>query len=120
MRLKLSEQYKDEREAICKKIIDILDLDANNSILLCDLDADTAKQQAIMDMKEEIQKCFAVSKISSFKPNFECKRPYLNIIRGILRKQGYTFYSVDCDIKIEDGFKRTQRYLIFRNLIPEN
>ena len=42
-------------------------------------------------MKEEIQKCFACSEISSFKPNFDCKRPYLNIVRGILRKQGYIF-----------------------------
>lgn len=115
MRLKLSEQYKDEREVICKKIIDILELDANNSILLCDLDADTAKQQAIMDMKEEIQKCFACSEISSFKPNFQCKRPYLNIVRGILRKQGYTFLSSEIDIKINDVFKRTQKYHIFRN-----
>ena len=48
MRIKLSEQYAEEREQICKKLIDILELDANNSILLCDLDADTAKQQAIV------------------------------------------------------------------------
>jgi len=116
MRLKLSEQYKDEREAICKRIIDILQLDANNSILLCDLDADTAKQEAIMDMKEETQKCFAVSKISSFKPNFECKRPYLNLARSILRKQGYTFISTNCEIKINNVLKKTQRYVVFRKI----
>ena len=91
MRVKLCEKYKQEREEICKKLIDILKLDSNNSFLLCDLDADLEKQTAIMNMKEEIQKCFACSEISSFKPNFECKRPYLNIVRGILRKQGYTF-----------------------------
>lgn len=115
MRVKLCEKYKVEREDICKKIIDILKLDANNSFLLSDLDADKEKQAAILNMKEEIQKCFACSEISSFKPNFECKRPYLNIVRGILRKQGYTFISTDLDIKINDVIKRTTKYIIFRN-----
>jgi hypothetical protein len=115
MRVKLCEKYKIEREDICKKIISILQLDANNSFLLSDLDADKEKQTAILNMKEEIQKCFACSEISSFKPNFECKRPYLNIVRGILRKQGYVFISTDLDIKINDVVKRTTKYVIFRN-----
>ena len=115
MREKLCEKYKIEREDICKRIINILQLDANNSFLLSHLDEDAEKQTAILNMKEEIQKCFACSEISSFKPNFECKRPYLNIVRGILRKQGYTFISTDLDIKINDVVKRTTKYIIFRN-----
>ena len=114
-RVKLCEKYKVEREEICKKLLTILNLDANNSFLLCELDADLEKQTAILNMKEEIQKCFACSEISSFKPNFECKRPYLNVVRGILRKQGYTFISTDIDIKINDVVKRTKKYIIFRN-----
>ena len=91
MRVKLCDKYIVEREDICKKLIDIIKLDSNNSFMLSELDADIEKQTAILNMKDEIQKCFACSEISSFKPNFECKRPYLNIIKGILRKQGYTF-----------------------------
>ena len=64
MRVKLCEKYKIEREDICKKIIDILKLDANNSFLLSDLDEDTEKQTAILNMKEDIQKCFACSGVS--------------------------------------------------------
>ena len=115
MRVKLCDKYKIERENVCKKIIDILKLDANNSFLLSDLDEDIEKQTAIINIKEEIKKCFACSEISSFKPNFECKRPYLNIIRGILRKQGYTFISTDIDIKINDNIKRTKKYIILKN-----
>ena len=89
MRVKLCEKYKQEREDICKKLINILQLDSNNSFLLCELDVDLEKQTAIMNMKEEIQKCFACSTISSFKPNFDCKRPYLNIVKSILRQQNY-------------------------------
>lgn len=116
MRVKLCDKYKIEREEICKKIINILKLDTNNSFLLSELDADTEKQTAILGMKEEIQKCFAVSSISTFKPDRECKRPYLNLVRGILRQQGYFF---ECDTtfnKIEKGiYKTSTKYKVFRN-----
>ena len=65
MRVKLSEKYKNERENICNKILEILDLDEKNSFLLVDLDNDTEKQKAILDMKDEIKKYFAVSCLSS-------------------------------------------------------
>jgi len=109
MRVKLCDKYKIEREEICKKIIDILKLDTNNSFLLSELEEDTEKQTAILTMKEETQKCFACSEISSFKPNFECKRPYLNVVRGILRKQGYTFISTDIDINVYPCCKKNKK-----------
>jgi hypothetical protein len=115
-RVKLCEKYTQEREEICKKIIAILNLDANNSFLLCNLDADLEKQTAILNMKEEIQKCFACSTISSFKPNFDCKRPYLNIVKSILRQQSYLFNGSSIVIKLETGdSKTTKKYHIFRN-----
>jgi len=116
MRVKLCEKYKIEREEICKKLIDILELDASHSFLLCELDADIEKQEKIMAMKEEIQKCFACSTISSFKPNFDCKRPYLNIVKSILRQQNYLFNGISNVIKLENGeSKTTKKYHIFRN-----
>ena len=116
MRVKLCEKYKTEREEICKKLIDIIKLNASNSFLLYELDADIEKQTAILNMKDEIQKCFACSELSSFKPNFECKRPYLNIIRGILRKEGYTFENNNILYKLENGtYIKTMKYKIFRN-----
>ena len=115
MRIKLSEKYKAEREEVCKKLIDIIELDANNTFLLCELDNDIEKQTKILEMKEEIQKVFECSTISSFKPNFECKRPYLNIIRSILRKQNYKVENSDHWIKFDNGLmKRTIKYKIFR------
>ena len=116
MRTKLSDKYQAEREAVCNKIIAALELSTDNTFLLCDLDADTDKQQNILDLKTEIQQYFACSTISSFKPNFECKRPYLNIIRGILRKQNYSFIGNDIVIKQENNsYKRTIKYVIFRH-----
>lgn len=116
MRPKLSDKYQAEREAVCNKIIAALELSADNTFLLFDLDTDTDKQQKILDLKPEIQQYFACSTISSFKPNFECKRPYLNIIRGILRKQNYSFIGNDIEIKQENNlYKRTMIYKIFRD-----
>ena len=69
----------------------------------------------ILELKDTIRQYFTVSNISSFKPNFECKRPYLNVIRSILRQQNYNVENFDCWIKYENGLmKRTIRYKIFR------
>ena len=67
MRIKLSEKYQTEREDICKRLISIIELDDNKSFLLCDLDNDTEKQNKIIEMKDDIQKYFACSTISSGK-----------------------------------------------------
>lgn len=113
---KLSEKFKDEREAICDKIINILEL-TNGEFILCELDENIEKQNKLLDLKPEIQKFFEVSTISTFKPNFECKKPYLNLVRGILRKQGYTVESSDYWIKFENGLlKRSKKYKVFRTL----
>ena len=115
MRIKLSEKFQQEREDICNEIITILELNDDKSFLLYELDEDNEKQNRILDLKEKIQKCFACSTISSFKPNYVCKRPYLNIIRSILRKQDYTFIGNDYTLKINDEQKKTIKYFVFRN-----
>lgn len=111
-RIKLSEQYHNEREELCKKLIDIV----GTEFLLCELDENVEKQASILALKDEIQKCFAVSSISAFKPSLtDVKRDYLNIVRGILRQQGYIFVGSAIEMKIDDdNFKRTQKYMIFR------
>lgn len=115
MRIKLSDKYVTQREEICNKILDILNLNENEYFLLCDLDKDSYKQQQILALKDDIKAYFACSTISTFKPNFECKRPYLNIIRSILRQQGYTVESENYWNKIGDGtFQRTMKFRIFR------
>jgi hypothetical protein len=46
----------------------------------------------------------------------DVKRDYLNVVRGILKQQGYTFEGSDCFKTYENGlFKRTTKYRIFRN-----
>ena len=108
-------KYHDEREAICKKIIDILELNEDKEFTLYELDNNKEKQEKLLNMKDEIKKYFEVSTVSTFKPNFNTKRPYLNLVRGILRKQGYIIEGRDYQVKFDNGlFKRSMAYKIFR------
>jgi hypothetical protein len=114
-RVKLSEKYHNEREEICKKLIAIV----GTEFYLCDLDEDTEKQNNILALKDEIQKVFAVSSISTFKPCLtnDVKRAHLNIVRSILKQQGYTFEGKNSFKKINDEglFKKTIKYKLFRD-----
>ena len=113
-RVKLSEKYHNEREEICKKLIAIV----GSTFLLCEMDENEEKQTSILALKDEIQKVFAVSTISTFKPCLvnDVKRGYLNLVRAILKQLGYTFEGSDYLKTYENGFlKRTTRYNIFRN-----
>lgn len=114
-RIKLCDQYKTEREEICNSLLEIIQLDSENAFLLSELDANIEKQTAIMNLKTDIQKCFACSEMAPFKLNPDCSRPYLSIVRGILRKQGYTFVSTNCSYKVDNLKKGTTKYLVFRN-----
>jgi hypothetical protein len=112
-RVKLSELHKLQRENICNKLIEIV----GNEFYLCDLDADISKQNAIMELKDEILKYFAVSEISTFKQSFNAKRDYLSLVKCILKQQGYTVISKKANKKINDHglVQQTSKYTIIRN-----
>ena len=117
MRVTKQSKYQKEREDICLKLISILEIDTDGCFLLNELDSNIEKQNKILDMKDEIQKYFAVSSITAFKPNVssETKRPYLNIARAILRQEGYLFEGKDHWKKHDNGLlERTIKYTIFR------
>jgi hypothetical protein len=111
-RVKLSELHKLQRENICNKLLEIV----GNEFYLCDLDADISKQNAIMELKDDILKYFAVSEISTFKKSFNAKRDYLSLIKCILKQQGYTVISKKANKKINDHglVQQTSKYTIIR------
>ncbi len=113
MRVKLSEQYQVEREDICLRLLAIMGItDENNSFCLCDLDADVDKQNRIMEMKEEIRRVFSMSELSSYR-NMECKRPWLSILKSVLKKQNYKVDNSVTYRSIEQGmYKTTTKYQI--------
>ena len=110
-RVKLSDKYQKEREEICEKLIAIV----GNEFYLCDLDADVEKQQAILALKDEIPKYFAVSALAPYKKTIDVKREYLNLVRGVLKLNGYSVESKTACKLDNNEIKGTTKYFIFRN-----
>ncbi len=112
--IKLSEKYKKEREDICNKIIELV----GTEFILSDLDDNLELQQKIRDLKDDIQKYYAVSSLAVYRPNYpEVKRDYLILIRFILREHGYNFINQEYTVHGENGYtKKTVKYYVRNNI----
>lgn len=109
MRLK-SELYKDEQNEICDKLIDILELDDDNSITLYQLDNDKNKQQKILDLIPDIRKYFSFGTICGASEPTKVQRPWMSIVRHI-SKVKYKMISVNYYQRIDkNSRKKTMRY----------
>lgn len=109
MRLK-SELYSNEQKNILNKIINILDLDENNSIILYDLDNDENKKQKIMELLPDVKKYFTCSRVIGVNNPDKCKRPYFSIIKFV-SKNIYNIINTPHRIKIEDKSIKTVKYI---------
>jgi hypothetical protein len=98
--------YKKEQDEIINKIIDILVLDYNNSIILYELDNDKIKQDKILELIPDIRKYFSFTSVIGASEPDKAKRPYLSIIRQ-LTKSKYNMLSCDYRIKEEGKGMRT-------------
>ena len=107
--------YKKEQDDIINKIINILDLDNENSILLYNLDNNKEKQNMILALIPEIRKYYSFSTIIGASEPTKAKRPYLSIIKQITKSK-YKINSSDFRIK-EEGKEdiRTIKY-VFENI----
>jgi hypothetical protein len=103
--------YKKEQDDIINKIINILDLDNENSILLYNLDNNKEKQNMILALIPEIRKYYSFSTIIGASEPTKAKRPYLSIIKQITKSK-YKINSSDFRIK-EEGNEdiRTIKYV---------
>lgn len=106
-----SQLYQKEQKDIMNKIINILQLDEENSILLYDLDNDESKKKKIMDLLPDIRKYFTYGCITGAVDPEKIKRPYLSIIRHIT-KLGYEMKHFDHRIYEENKEPiRTKKYI---------
>ena len=103
--------YKKEQDELVDKIINILELDNENSIILYNLDNDKRTQDNISELIPEIRKYYSFSTIIGASEQPKAKRPYLSIIRQ-LTKRKYKLNSYD--YRIKQGGKediRTKKYV---------
>jgi hypothetical protein len=103
--------YKQEQDELVNKIINILELDNDNSIILYNLDNDQNKKNKILELIPEIRKYYSFSTIIGASEPDKAKRPYLSIIKQITKSK-YKINSYDYRIKQEDKEDiRTKKYI---------
>lgn len=109
MRLK-SELYKNEQDEIVDKIISILDLKNKNIYTLYELDHNEEIQKQIMKFIPEIRKWFAFNNLKAVGEPEKIKRPWLSIIKQLLKTK-YTIENNEQQIKINEKWIKTPMYI---------
>ena len=107
--------YKKEQEELLVKLMNILELDENNSITLYDLDNDITKQQNIITLSNDIKKYFRFECIKGIRNPETVKRPFLSIIKNIC-KMKYNILSCDIRIDINNDTIRTKKYIFLKKI----
>jgi len=115
MRLK-SELYKNEQLEIMNKIVNILKLDANNSITLYELDNDIKKKEQILNLLPEIKKYFKCNCVKSLLAPEKVKRVYLSLIRYITKLE-YNMIGTQFLIHNDKNVIRTMKYIFIKKSI---
>ena len=108
--IKKNIKFKEEQQEIINKLFQIL---GDKRFILYELDNNEKKQKEIIELGEDIKKYYSCSTCRGINIP-DCKRPYLSIIRFLLKKNGYEFYSKDYSINQGDDKKyiRTKKYNI--------
>jgi hypothetical protein len=112
MRLK-NELYDDEQSKIKKELIDILELNNKNGFILYHIDNDDELKSKIMRLLPKIRTFFSMSKITAISTPEKIKRPYISIIRHML-KNDYDILSTEHTLRINDKTIRTKRYVFIK------
>lgn len=112
--IKKSEKFKTERIAVYEKLMTLLNYSEDESFVLNDLDNNNELQNQILDLIVDIRKYYSASGCKGCSENRGCKRPFMSIIRYILKQNNKTLYSTEIAIPIgEQKYKKTKKYKIF-------
>lgn len=112
MRLK-NELYDDEQSKIKKELIDILELNNKNGFILYQIDHNEELKSKIIGLLPKIRTFYSMSKITAISTPERIKRPYISIIRHILKKD-YDILSAEHTLRIDEKIIRTKRYVFIK------
>ena len=105
--------YQEQQKQIKEELIDILKLNETNYIILHELDEDKYLQEQIVSLIPRIQTYFSMSTTTAISYPEKIKRPYLSIIRHLLKDQ-FDILITDYTIKAEPKNIRTKRYYFIK------
>jgi hypothetical protein len=110
--IKKEHKYKKEQEDLLNKLLLILNYNNNYTFYLYDLDNKIELQESIIGLTDDIKKYYPASSCIGVNGQ-NCKRPYLSIIRFLLKFHNKEFYTMDYRLDIEDKKNiRTKKYKI--------
>jgi len=108
-----SVKYQKEQNEIIDKLFNLLPLDEDNSFFLYNLDQNTEIHKQIIDMIPDIKKYFNINNMKSVQNPNNKLRPWLCIIRSILKLK-YTIFITDSFVKINDNPVKTRKYTFLK------
>jgi len=114
-RIKNEIKYKKEQDIIMNKIIEIIELD-NNIFYLYDIENNENKIKELLNLIEDIKKYFSLNNMKSIKNISNAKRPYMCIIRNVL-KQKYNILSTSKTIYRNDEKIISIKYTIINKYL---
>jgi hypothetical protein len=106
-------KFSEEQTRILSTLLHILNINGNYTFLLSDLDENMELQRKILDLGTEVRRFHPSSGCSGINGRSICKRPYLSIIRYVLKYHRKELYSNDYAIPLGDHrYKKTKKYKI--------
>ena len=105
-------KYASEQKNILAKLLGILGYETSKTFLLYELDNDLEKQEKINGLCDDIKKYYPSSSCIGTNGK-KCNRPYLSIIRYILKYNNMKLFSMNYAIPAENKkYIRTKQYTI--------
>lgn len=105
-------KYKKEQENLLNKLLEILNYNNDYTFYLYDLDNKIELQKSIIGLTDDIKKYYPASSCIGVNGQ-NCKRPYLSIIRFLLKFHNKELYVMDYTLNNENKQTiRTKKYKI--------
>lgn len=107
--------YNEEQKQIINKLFEILEFDNNknsNEFVLYKLENDIDNIKRIEELYDDIKKYFYCGNVNGFT-NKNSERPYISVIRCVLRQYGYNIITSSKYIRLKEGNRvKTQFYTV--------
>lgn len=108
-------KFAKEQKEILDKLLYILDYTKTKTFLLSELDTDEDKKSKIIALSNDIRNYYPSNKCIGVNGQ-HCDRPYLSIIRYVLKFHEYHLFSTKYTFKVDKTYIYTQKYTIVQNL----
>ena len=108
-----SQKYKTERIEILNELLQILNINKlNRVIIINDLEKDSDKINRIMNLKEQVRKCFTCKNYAVFKNEATTQHPHRSLIRLVLKEMNYDITIIRDHIKKNNTTTQWLLYII--------